>query len=172
MAKNVEFKAKVADYDEMFNKVGILTNVTPTLIMQQDIFYGIKKGRLKLRTISNAHHEIIYYSRKNTLMPKVSKYYRFEVKHYDMVNRILARIFGEKEKVRKERYLFLKDNIRFHLDKVMDLGTFMEIEYIMSEKESKVEATNKVNTLLKRLDISPDMLIKGSYADMLREKME
>lgn len=170
MAKNVEFKAKVTDYDEMYNKVQTLTNVTPILLQQQDVFYGVKRGRLKLRSISNVQHEIIYYNRKNSLAPKISKYYRFKVRHYNVVNKVLSIFFGKKEIVKKERYLFLKNNVRFHLDKVFELGTFMEIEYIMSEKESIIDAKNKVNSLLSCLQINSNMLIQGSYADMLREK--
>lgn len=170
MAKNVEFKAKISDYDSMYKRIFSITNETPILLKQQDIFFNIGKGRLKLRTISEEQHEIIYYNRQNLFKPKISKYYRLKIKHYHLINKLLRIFLGEKEIVKKDRCLFLKDNIRFHLDNVWNLGVFLEIEYIMSRKESAQDATIKVNKLLKELEIKPDMLICNSYVDLLNEK--
>lgn len=169
MAKNVEFKAKISDYDSMYKRIFSITNETPVLLKQQDIFFNIGKGRLKLRTISEEQHEIIYYNRQNLFNPKISKYFRFKIKHYHLTSKLLKILLGEKEIVKKDRYLFLKDNIRFHLDNVWDLGAFIEIEYVMARKESAYDATIKVNKLLEELEIKPDMLICNSYVDLLKE---
>jgi predicted adenylyl cyclase CyaB len=71
--------------------------------------------------------------------------------------------------VRKQRTLFLKDNIRFHLDRVEGLGDFMEIEYIVSQAQNKEAVKKEVDLLLNALRIQKESLIGCSYIDLLAE---
>ena len=87
------------------------------ILYQKDIFYRdpFPFGRLKLRSIDNQMHELIVYFRHNSKTPKPSKYFRIHIKNPNMLNCFLAHVFGIRGIVEKERHLFLRDNIRFHM---------------------------------------------------------
>lgn len=167
MSENIEFKAKVTDYDEMKSAMQSITQSEPVILEQTDVYYNVKKGRAKLRTICNIRHELIIYRRKDLAGPKSSKYTRIKVKHYKLVNKIMSSLFGVRGVVKKYRTLFLKDNIRFHLDRVDSLGSFMEIEYIVSPMQDKEDIKSQVDGLLQALNIQKEMLVNCSYIDLL-----
>lgn len=171
MAENIEFKAKIDDFSHVYQSVAQLTNVDPEILLQKDIFYKTHIGRLKLRSICNTEHELIFYFRPNQKGPKCSKYIRIRIRHQSLVNRILSKIFGQLVIVKKKRNLFLQDNIRFHLDTVDQLGSFLEIEYVLSPKESHETAFNEVNCLIQKLKIQKNSLVDNSYAELLLSKI-
>lgn len=140
------------------------------VLYQKDIFYRVPFGRLKLRNIDNQIHELIIYFRHNSKSPKPSKYFRIHIKNPNMLNYFLMHIFGVRGVVEKERLLFLRDNIRFHMDKVKNLGDYFEIEYITRESEPKAIAQSKVSSLMKMLEISSQQLISESYIDLLCQR--
>lgn len=170
MARNIEFKASITDYDDMVCKVQRLTKKSPEFIEQKDVFYITSNGRLKLRSSSESSPELIYYLRKDTQLPKLSRYYRFSVKHYSLIYNLFNHILGVKGVVQKKRCVFLKDNVRFHIDKVNHLGDFMEIEYIMKKTESRERALDTVTKMMEALGIKKEMLINCSYGDLILNK--
>lgn len=167
MSENIEFKARVADYEKMKSAMQRITEALPSLLEQKDVYYNVKKGRAKLRTINAGRHELIIYRRNDIAGPKSSKYIRIKVKHYKLVDRIMSGLFGVRGVIRKQRTLFLKSNVRFHLDRVEELGDFMEIEYIVAPLEDKEKARTQVDQLLRALHIREDMLVTHSYIDLL-----
>lgn len=170
MAENIEFKAKINNYGLVYQNVAELTKVNPTVLIQRDIFYKTHFGRLKLRSICNTEHELIFYLRPNKKGPKCSKYIRIHINNQSLVDSLLSKIFGHLVVVKKQRNLFLLNNIRFHLDVVDDLGGFLEIEYVLSPTESRETALSKVNGLIHKLKIQNNMLINSSYAELLLSK--
>jgi len=170
MSVNIEIKSILADYEQAKLRLQYLGIQEDSVLHQKDIFYRVPFGRLKLRTIDNRTHELIIYFRHNSKSPKPSKYRRIRVKNPSVLNYFLMHIFGVRGVVEKERLLFLQDNIRFHIDKVKNLGNYFEIEYIVRESESKSIAESKVDSLLKILEISSQQLISESYIDLLCQK--
>lgn len=170
MAENIEFKAKINNYSLMYQRVAQLTKVNPTVLLQQDIFYKAHFGRLKLRSIYNTEHELIFYLRPNKEGPKRSKYIRIRINNESLIDSILTKTLGQLVVVRKQRNLFLLDKIRFHLDRVDNLGAFLEIEYILSPMESRETALGTVNNLIQKLQIQKNMLVDHSYAELLLSK--
>ncbi len=170
MSENIEFKARVPDYEEMKSAVQRITQARPSLLEQKDVYYKVKKGRAKLRTVNLGRHELIIYRRNDIAGPKSSKYIRIRIRHYKLVNGIMSSLFGVRGVVRKQRTLFLKSNVRFHLDRVEGLGDFMEIEYIVAPLEDKEKAKKEVDQLLQALHIREDMLITHSYIDLLTDQ--
>lgn len=170
MAENIEFKAKINNYSLMYQSVAQLTKVNPTVLLQKDIFYKAHFGRLKLRSIYNTEHELIFYLRPNKEGPKYSKYIRIRINNQSLVDSILTKTLGQLVVVKKQRNLFLLDNIRFHLDRVDNLGVFLEIEYILSPMESRKTALGTVNNLIQKLQIQKNMLVDHSYAELLLSK--
>ena len=72
--------------------------------------------------------------------------------------------------VEKEREVFLYQNVRIHLDRVSDLGEFVEFEAVLSAGDDAEQAAQLVWELATRLSVGPSDRIDGSYSDLLLVK--
>ena len=79
---------------------------------------------------------------------------------------ILNALLGTWIEVTKTRQVWLWENVRIHLDEVEGLGRFVELEAV-SEDRGISESTERVETLMRALEIGSDQLIEGSYSDMV-----
>ena len=70
--------------------------------------------------------------------------------------------------VRKRREIYYIDNVKFHIDDVPGLGSFIEIEAgnILANK-TEAELLDQCNFYLKEFGIKEEDLIAESYSDML-----
>ena len=74
MGRNVEIKARAADFAAQRAKAGELAGGPPETLEQEDTFFGTKRGRLKLRRFSKSEGELIYYERPDAEGPSESRY--------------------------------------------------------------------------------------------------
>ena len=79
----------------------------------------------------------------------------------------LTSSLGIERVVRKRREIFLFHNVRIHLDEVDGLGTFVELESVVSEDVDENVATTRLEEIQSRLGIAETDLLAGAYADML-----
>ena len=56
---------------------------------------------------------------------------------------------------------------RIHLDRVEDLGHFLELEVVMTDGEPAEAGVAIAHALLAKLGIAPDQLIERAYVDLL-----
>lgn len=96
---------------------------------QVDTYFNSREGRLKLRegTIENA---LIHYRRDNISGPKTSRVILFPTERRSRLKDILERANEVLCVVDKQREIFFIDNVKFHIDRVEGLGSFVEIEAI------------------------------------------
>jgi predicted adenylyl cyclase CyaB len=81
---------------------------------------------------------------------------------------ILVIALGIRVVVDKKREIYFIDNVKFHLDDVNGLGTFVEIEAIDSNKPLvKENLLGQCNYYLKLLRIKKEDLVAESYSDLL-----
>jgi len=80
----------------------------------------------------------------------------------------LGRALGIIGRVRKRRRLYLVENTRIHLDQVEGLGSFLELEVILSEPQTAADGEAVALRLLAALGIAEADLIRGAYVDLLR----
>ena len=73
--------------------------------------------------------------------------------------------------MRKHRTLYLVGRTRVHLDRVEDLGDFLELEVVLSEAEPSELGVAEARGLMAALGISPEQLIEGAYLDLLLRKV-
>lgn len=59
MLRNVEIKAKVKNLDDILSKAKKLSNSLGTWIEQDDVFFMVPQGRLKLRTFEVSCRNVI-----------------------------------------------------------------------------------------------------------------
>ena len=97
---------------------------------QTDTYFKVPAGRLKLRQ-GNVENALIYYERANTADAKLSKVTLYQVQqNSEQLLQLLAAANGVWAVVKKRREIWFLENVKFHLDEVAGLGTFMEIEAI------------------------------------------
>lgn len=136
---------------------------------QIDTYFKVPVGRLKLRE-GTIEKNLIYYQRENRCGPKQSDYFLYKSVHPASLKEILTAAFGILVVVDKQREIYFIDNIKFHLDTVKHLGTFVEIEAIRRTKRfTKKKLMAQCKFYLKLFAISQKDLISGSYSDLLLE---
>lgn len=72
--------------------------------------------------------------------------------------------------VEKERETYKYDEITVSLDKVKDLGHFMEIEIIIEGIQSKLRAEQQILNLLNRIGCSKNLIERRTYLELILEK--
>ena len=95
--------------------------------LQTDTYFNTVKGRLKLRE-GNIENNLIYYERENKAGPKQSNFSLVAVPDAATLKAILTAASGIKVVVVKQREIYFIGNVKFHLDTLEQLGSFVEIE--------------------------------------------
>jgi predicted adenylyl cyclase CyaB len=167
MATNIEIKARVNDIQTLRIRAEALSDTPCQVIPQEDTFYHVPQGRLKLRRLAPDHAQLVYYTRHDTSGPKLSEYQIFETRDPDGLHSLLAAALGVRGVVRKVRYLYLAGQTRIHLDNVEGLGQFMELEVVLRPAQSEAEGQAIAQDLMQKLGIQPKDLINVAYMDLL-----
>ena len=152
-----------------------LSNGQSVVIRQWDTFYTVPRGRLKLRAFppednepaANWSGELIAYDRPDHKGPKTSHYSITPVTDALGLGATLARSLSVLGEVKKTRTLFLVGQTRVHFDRVKGLGDFIELEVVLREGQSEVEAQTIAAGLMADLGIRKKDLIAVAYLDMV-----
>jgi predicted adenylyl cyclase CyaB len=167
MARNIEIKARVDNLERWISKAKTLADGAPTTLAQDDTFFSCPNGRLKLREFGTGKGELIFYQRPNELGPKESQYLIVETSSPDQMREALTFAYGQVGRVRKTRILFLSGQTRIHLDRVEDLGEFIELEVVLSREETLETGMQIAQGFLTKLGIQEESLVAGAYIDLL-----
>jgi len=167
---NVEIKASYINQDKIREILKLRQADFKGLDHQIDTYFKVNQGRLKLRE-GNIENFLIYYERENKEGPKQSDIILFKSAPESSLKPILVKSCGVLVVVDKKREIYFIDNIKFHLDTVKDLGTFMEIEAIDSDGSiGQEKLLEQCTQYLKLFNISNNDLISVSYSDLLLAK--
>jgi predicted adenylyl cyclase CyaB len=135
---------------------------------QVDTYFRCEHGRLKLRE-GNIEHSLIHYHRPDQAGPK-----RAEVTLYHPpqpapgLKAILTQAMGVWKVVDKSREIYFIDNVKFHLDAVEGLGTFVEIEAIDRDGSiGEARLQQQCEHYLAQFQIQPADLVERSYSDLV-----
>ncbi len=168
MPVNVEIKARVRDYAALLARAQELADGPPVLmIRQEDTFFRVPAGRLKLRVIDGGRGELIVYRRADEAGPKASEYDIAPVADPARLRAVLAAALGEVGVVRKERTLCLVGQTRVHLDRVEGLGDYMELEVVLRTGQSVEDGRRVADELMRQLGVNAADLVTGAYTDLL-----
>jgi predicted adenylyl cyclase CyaB len=165
--RNVEIKARIDDVEAIAARVAGLADQEPIEIQQDDTFFNCERGRLKLRAFSSTEGQLIYYRRPDRTGPKESFFVISPTASPDSLREALTLAYGHAGRVRKHRTLYLVGRTRVHLDRVEELGHFLELEVVLSEGEAAASGVEEAQSLMGALGIAPDQLIEGAYVDLL-----
>lgn len=164
---NVEIKAKCDDptfIHDYLLKNGADFKGTDE---QTDTYFNVANGRLKLRE-GAIENNLIFYERENKAGPKNSHFNLVKIEDANGLKEVLTRSIGVKVTVKKKREIFYIRNVKFHIDEVPELGSFIEIEAgNVIDDLSVVQLNEQCNFYLNEFGIKLEDLIEESYSDML-----
>lgn len=167
MPSNIEIKARVRDFPSLRQRAELLSDSPVQIIPQEDIFFNVTKGRLKLRVLAPDRGQLVYYERPDRNGPKRSDYQTFETNDVEGLKATLSLALGVRGVVKKTRYLYPVGQTRIHLDEVDGLGQFMELEVVMQPGQSDEQGQAIAEGLMSRLGVSDDDLLEGAYMDLI-----
>ena len=167
MARNIEVKARVDNFETLKARAATLSDTPVETIPQEDTFFNTKQGRLKLRVLAPDLGVLIYYERPDQDGPKRSDYHLAETRDPESLKETLTLALGVRGVVRKTRYLYMVGQTRIHLDDVEGLGHFMELEVVMQEGQSDAEGQAIAEDLMCRLGVWKDAWLEGAYMDLI-----
>ena len=170
MPRNVEIKTCVHDFEALRQRAEALSDTPVEIIEQLDTFYTTPKGRLKLRVLAPDLCELIQYTRADDSTAKPSTYDIVRSDDPASFSRILESALPIRGVVTKRRYLYLIGQTRVHLDEVEGLGTFMELEVVLSKGQTSEYGATIADDLMIKLGIQTEDLISGAYIDLLEQR--
>ncbi len=191
--QNVEIKAELRDIDLARELLRAIQASKIGVLRHTDTYYKVAEGRFKKREAEldgmREPVEYIHYTRADLARPRLShfKIYAEEQarEHFGMLAIGAGADFETTELstatsgslpvwviVRKVRELWMVGNVRVHLDQVESLGTFIELEALVSTSQHVGKCHEAIAEL--RAHLSPVMgeLIVSSYADMMAVHIE
>jgi predicted adenylyl cyclase CyaB len=167
MPRNIEIKARIRSVDALMTLAAHIADEGPIEINQDDTFFRCDTGRLKLREFTGDSGELIFYKRDDTSGPKESFYIRAPTSEPVTLRECLTLAYGQVGRVRKQRTLFLVGRARIHIDRVADLGDFMEIEVVLEDGAPIESGVSEAHDLMRRLGVESSQLVQGAYVDLI-----
>lgn len=169
MPTNLELKARIKSRVRVL-RIAKRVCSEGGVFSQTDTYFQINRGRLKLRELSNARAELIYYERTEAKGERWSKYYITPANNPSTLKNLLISALGMRIVVRKSRRLFFYKGARIHIDSVFRLGHFIEIEVMV--KKNRDEARSLFAEIIRLFNFEKDAIIACSYADLLERKFK
>ena len=165
---NIEIKARCQDPDAMRKVLQQHNADFKGTDHQIDTYFRVPNGRLKFRQ-GNIENALIHYARDDTSGPKESHVTLYQPQQDpSALKEILTNSLGILVVVEKQREIYFIGNIKFHLDIVQNLGTFVEIEAIDIEGNiGREKLQSQCQEYMNILGITDADLLTHSYSDML-----
>ena len=167
MPRNVEIKARARDFKGQVLLAERLENRGVLHVIQEDTFFNVVSGRLKLRTFADGSGELIQYQRVDSLDPAEPHYIRYPTDTPELLKEALTNALGVRGLVRKKRTVYLTGKKRIHMDEVEGLGSFIELEVVLESTDEIASGVALARELMSKLSIEEEDLVEGAYIDML-----
>jgi adenylate cyclase class IV len=167
--RNVESKFRYADHEAVLRRAVDAGARDEGWLEQRDQFYVVPQGRLKLRTFGDGLGELIAYDREDVAHARVSDYSIYRTGDPLLVAGVLSRGLPSAGSVEKRRHLLLLRHTRIHLDEVVGLGRFVELETV-ADGITEGEAEEEHSTVVGLLDLGVAARIDVAYVDLMRSE--
>lgn len=167
MPVNIEIKSRCNDFTHIISHFASSMGVTRVEMRQEDTFFNVPRGKLKMRCDKDGQCELIYYRRSSVDGIMTSSYHRQKVEQPMEKTSELRDRYGIAAVVRKHRIAFIAGHVRVHLDEVESLGKFLEIEVLANSESERNSAKHLARKLMSVLHIEKGDLIEDAYEDLL-----
>jgi len=172
MARNVEIKARVRDFQSLQQSAERLTDTSVEELLQVDTFFHVPRGRFKLREFPDGRGELIAYARSDDDGPTLSDYHIMRTERSEGMKSFLGELLGVRGVVRKRRLLYQIGPTRVHLDQVDGLGDFMELEVVLSDEDPESVGAQTADEVMAKLGMADAERIACAYIDLLEREGE
>ncbi len=163
----MEIKCPLADREVVEDRLEAIGAGWHWTRRQIDTFFAVPTGWLKLREPDGANPELISYRRPTDHAgPRTSEYDVLPIDDPDLVKRLLSRVLPVDGVVEKTRTLWVHAHTRIHLDRVVGLGNYIELETVVDgigEEDARAEA----DRLIDALALPRDAFLAVPYRDLL-----
>ena len=180
MSIEVEIKLKIRDKNKLIEELHHAGFRQGDLLSESDVYYTSPHHdfekldeALRIRSIRNlstgeSSSVITFKGAKTDSRSMTRKELETEVGDPQTAREILESIgFTPVPAVEKERQHFYKQKITACVDRVMNLGEYLELEKIVDTEEEKTEALQELEEVLQRLGYSMEDTTRTSYLSML-----
>lgn len=167
MPQNVEVKVRVSDLATVRARLPALGARHSHDEEQVDRYFLLDGARrMKLRVRRPGGAELIEYDRSEATGVRTSTYEIRPVR--DQAAGLCQVPHGEPiAVVRKRRELWMLENVRIHLDTVEMLGTFLELEAVVSLRHDEAACRRQVDEILSHLGIAGASAVRASYGELV-----
>lgn len=168
---NVEIKAKCANPHAIRDYLLVGKADFKGIDHQTDTYFNVPNGRLKLRE-GNIENNLIYYQRSNQAGPKDSHFNLVKVEDAAGLKEVLTKSNGIKVVVKKIREIYYLANVKFHIDNVPGIGSFVEIEAgnNLAPEMTQQQLNEQCGFYVKEFGITENDLVAVSYSDLLFDR--
>jgi adenylate cyclase class 2 len=163
---NVEIKARCGDPERVRDVLRSHQARFAGTDHQVDTYFRVPAGRLKLRE-GNIENALIYYDRQNESGPMQSDVLLHAVAPNSGLKEILTKTLGVLVVVDKRREIYYVANVKFHIDTVQGLGSFVEIEAAGDERTDRGKLLEQCRDYVEQFAIEDNDLVAESYSDMV-----
>jgi len=169
--RNIESKFRCADHELIASRAISLGARDAGLLHQHDQFFAVPRGRLKLRTFREGHSELIAYDRDDIPEARASEYSMHRTGDPGALDEVLSRALARTRTVEKTRRLMIYRMTRIHLDDVVGLGRFVELETV-AEGQTEADAAGEHDHVVSALGLADAERISVGYVDLLSDRIE
>jgi adenylate cyclase, class 2 len=170
--QNIELKARLDSLAPARKIAKAIATETLGKDRQRDTYFHVPEGLMKLRESRNIPAELIYYRRPEKKRARKCDYQIVPVDNPAKMRKLLSDSLGIVTVVEKTREIYLYKNVRIHLDRVKNLGTFLEFEAVLEKPSQAAEGKRLVAKLTKEFGIAENQLVPVSYGVLLKERRE
>ena len=163
---NLEIKARCKNFRLALERGQQFCRSLAAVEQQLDTYFLTRRGRLKLREPDASGALLIPYVRDESEGTLTTTFRVIPVDDSASLRALLTTILGVRTTVNKERHLFVWEGAKIHLDRVSNLGDFIEFE-VPIETDAESDAQNKLNFLRSVFGVLDDDIVNGSYESML-----
>jgi homotetrameric cytidine deaminase len=165
--RNIELKATDPDPSRSLAAALAFGARDEGVLRQRDTYFRVASGRLKLREEEPGGARLVQYARADAGAARESRYRLVPVSDPDTLRAALEASLGTLAIVEKERRLLLWRSVRIHLDRVKDLGSFVELEGVAAADSDLSGERDEVARLTEALEITPERILRDSYSDQI-----
>lgn len=163
--KNLEQKFRCPDLAAADAAAQRLGATDRGILKQHDYFFSAPLARLKLRRIGGREGgELISYRRPDSSDARTSDYTIAPIANADALITTLTHALGAPRELVKTRHLFIYKSTRIHIDQVADLGTFVELETMLTT-QTPAEAEAELSTVVDALGLRD--AVPTAYVDLV-----
>ena len=166
--QNIEVKIPLRDRANVERRLEALGARRMWTLRQEDTFFAVATGWLKLREAEGRPPEVISYQRSTDHSgPRPSEYDVIVVTDAAAWKRLLGRVLPVEGVVGKERTLWIYEHTRIHLDRVDGLGEFLELETVVQALDAGA-ARAESDRVIRALALNPAEFVAVPYKDLLK----